>query len=243
VKIQDSFFVDFVNALIIFPFIIPCQQLFMKIFFCLIAFTCYTDAMQKTRQQILTYLNTHPGATALEISRYLDLTAANIRYHLGSLLSSGWVQISGKRGPGGAGRPTKLYNLTSRSLGSNIESLLTIILETLGADNSADEILRTIAEILADKADLKPGNRIQKYNQAVEYLNQLDYHANWEAHPEGPQVILRHCPYREMAKDQDQLCQIDSYLLSILFDTNLELMRKRSFGTNPFSPCIFKPEL
>ena len=199
--------------------------------------------MQKTRQQILTYLNTHPGATALEISRYLDLTPANIRYHLGLLVTSGLIQISGKRGPGGAGRPTKLYNLTSRSLGSNIESLLAVILETLGSDISADETLRSIAEILAEKAGLKPGNRIQKYNQALEYLNQLDYHANWEAHPQGPQVILRHCPYRDIAKDQDQICQIDSYLLSILFDTNLELTRKRSFGTNPFSPCIFKPGL
>jgi len=179
----------------------------------------------------------------LEISRYLDLTPANIRYHLGLLVTSGLIQISGKRGPGGAGRPTKLYNLTSRSLGSNIESLLAVILETLGSDISADETLRSIAGIMAEKAGLKPGNRIQKYNQALEYLNQLDYHANWEAHPQGPQVILRHCPYRDIAKDQDQICQIDSYLLSILFDTNLELTRKRSFGTNPFSPCIFKPRL
>jgi len=215
----------------------------MLIFFCLITFICYTETVQKTRQQILTYLQTHSGATAVEISRYLDLTPANIRYHLGLLVRSGWVQISGKRGPGGAGRPIKLYNLTSRSLGSNIEYLLTVILETLGSDKSADGILRSIAEILAGKAGLKPGNRIQKFNQALEYLNQLDYHANWEAHPEGPQVILRHCPYREMAKDQYRLCQIDSYLLSILFDTNLELSRKRSFGTNPFSPCIFKPKL
>jgi predicted ArsR family transcriptional regulator len=199
--------------------------------------------VQKTRQQILTYLNTHPGATAVDISRYLDLTPANIRYHLGLLVTSGLIQISGKRGPGGAGRPTKLYNLTSRSLGSNIESLLAVILETLGSDISADVTLRSIAEILAEKAGLKPGNRIQRYNQALEYLNQLDYHANWEAHPQGPQVILRHCPYRDIAKDQDQICQIDSYLLSLLFDTNLELARKRSFGTNPFSPCIFKPKL
>ena len=198
--------------------------------------------MQKTRQQILTYLTTHSGATAEEISRYLDLTPANIRYHLGLLVSSGWVQISGKRGPGWAGRPTKLYNLTSRSLGSNIESLLTVILETLNSAHFADETFESIAAVLAQKAALNTRNRIQRYNQALEYLNQLNYHANWEAHPEGPQVVLRHCPYREMAKDQDQLCQIDRALVSILFDTTLELSQKRSFGTNPFSPCIFKPQ-
>ncbi|MCJ7717009.1 MAG: helix-turn-helix domain-containing protein [Anaerolineales bacterium] len=197
--------------------------------------------MQKTRQEILTYLKTHPAATAEEISRYLDLTPANIRYHLGKLVLSGRVQISGKRGQAGAGRPTKLYNLTSRFLGTNIESLLMVILDTLGSDNTANTALSAIAEILADKAGLNPGNRIQRYNQALEYLNQLNYHATWEAHTEGPQVMLRHCPYLDLAKEQDQLCQIDTHLLSLIFNTTLKLTQKREFGINPYSPCIFKP--
>jgi len=199
--------------------------------------------MQPTRQQILAYLNTHPGASAVEISRSLDLTPANIRYHLGLLIDSGWVQISGKRGPGGAGRPINLYNLTSLSLGTNVEILLAAILESLTAKKSTNSDLRSIAETLAAKTNLNQDNRILRFNQALEYLNQMNYHASWEAHPDGPQVIVRHCPYLDLANKSSLLCQFDNHLISILFDIPLELFRKRSFGKNPFSPCIFKPKL
>lgn len=199
--------------------------------------------MQLTRQQILLYLSTHTGATAVEISRSLDLTPANIRYHLGLLIKSGRIQISGKRNAGGSGRPTKLYNLSSQSLGTNIKRLLEVILESLAAKKSASSDLRAIAETLAEKTNLNPDNRILRFNQALEYLNQLNYRASWEANPAGPQVVLRHCPYLDLAKNHSQLCQFDNHLISILFDTSLELSQKRIFGKNPFSPCIFKPKL
>jgi len=231
------------NAIIILPFAVPCQRLFMQKYFCIITNTCYTPLVQSTRQKILAYLNSHPGAAAVEISRSLDLTAANIRYHLGLLIESGWVQISGKRGTGGAGRPIKLYNRTSSTLGTNIELLLGAMLESLAAKKSADSDLLSIAETLAAKTNLNPDNRILRFNQALEYLNKLNYHASWEARPDGPQVMLRHCPYRDLAKDDTQLCQFDNHLVSILFDTSLELTQKRSFGNNPFSPCIFKLKL
>ncbi len=215
----------------------------MQKYFCIITNTCYTPLVQSTRQQILAYLNTHPAASAVEISRSLDLTAANIRYHLGLLIESGWVQISGKRGTGGAGRPIKLYNRTSSSLGTNIELLLGAMLESLAAKKSANSNLRSIAETLAAKTNLNPDNRILRFNQALEYLNQLNYHASWEARPDGPQVMLRHCPYLDLAKNHTQLCQFDNHLISILFDTSLELSQKRIFGKNTYSHCIFKPKL
>jgi len=242
VNIETKFLTISDNAIIILPFAVPCQRLFMQIYFCIITDTCYTLFVQSTRQKILHYLNSHPGATAVEISRSLDLTAANIRYHLGLLINSGWVQISGKRDSGYAGRPIKLYNLTSLSLGTNIELLLAAMLESLATKKSANSDLRAIAETLAAKINLNPDNRILRFNKALEYLNQLNYHASWEARPDGPQVILRHCPYLELAKNHTQLCQFDNHLISILFDTPLELTQKRSFGTNPFSPCIFKPK-
>ena len=214
----------------------------MQKFFCINTGSCYTPLMQSTRQQILAYLNTRPAASAVEISRSLDLTPANIRYHLGLLSESGLVQVSGKRGTGGAGRPIKLYNLTSSSLGTNIELLLGAILESLAVKKPANSNLRSIAETLAAKTNLNPDNRILRFNQALEYLNQLNYRACWEAHPDGPQVMLRHCPYRDLAMDHTHLCQFDNHLISILFDTPLELTQKRSFGKNPFSPCIFKPK-
>jgi len=196
--------------------------------------------MQSTRQQILDYLSNHPGASAADLGRFLEMTAANIRYHLHILVEEGLIQVSGFRPAGGAGRPISLYDLTSRSLGTNLAPLLKAILESISKKKSADSDFLVIADSLAAEANLDQGNRILRFNQALEYLNRLNYHASWEAHPDGPQVFLRHCPYQDLAKDQDHLCLIDNYLISILFDTPLELSQKRSFSKNPFSPCIFK---
>lgn len=193
--------------------------------------------MQATRNHILSYLRKYPHAAVLDIGISLDLTAANIRYHMGLLVDAGLVQITGKRNPGGAGRPILLYNLTPKALGTNIAALLSVLLAWL-VNQDAD--FQSIAEILAGEINLSSANRIFRFNQAVEYLNQMNYHASWEARPEGPQVILRHCPYLDLAESHYGLCQIDTSLISILFNTRMELSKKRIFGKDPFSPCIFK---
>ena len=198
--------------------------------------------MQYTRQQILDYLKIHPGASARDISRSLDQTAANIRYHLGILENSGLVQVSGKRAPGGAGRPILLFNLTSESLGINITPLLSMILEVISAKSTAKNDIRTIAEKLAEKFNPDSKNKITRFNQAIEFLNGQKYHASWEAHPFGPKILLRHCPYQDLAQKHPELCLIDIHLITILFNTPLDLATKRTFNKNPFSPCIFKPK-
>ena len=90
--------------------------------------------MQKTRREILDYLADHPRAAAGEIARYLDLTSANIRYHLDKLSMEGLVQITSERKAGHAGRPILLYNLSPDSLGENlshlIKSLLTVLMDS-----------------------------------------------------------------------------------------------------------------
>ena len=87
--------------------------------------------MQPTRMKILRYLEKFPSSSAREISRYLDMTAANIRYHLEFLVDSEKVQISGERPTGGAGRPILLYTLTSAVIGINLIPLLEAVIESI----------------------------------------------------------------------------------------------------------------
>ena len=197
--------------------------------------------MQSTRMKILRYLEKFPGSSAREISRYLDMTAANIRYHLEFLVDSEKVQISGERPTGGAGRPILLYTLTSAVIGINLIPLLEAVIESIDNISEATLIRQNIAERLAYGYDNNEKNPISRFNQALNYLNTLNYHASWEAHPEGPQIELRHCPYGNLAQTHHGLCLIDIDLITLLFDTPLELTKKRSFGPNPFSPCIFRP--
>jgi predicted ArsR family transcriptional regulator len=197
--------------------------------------------MEKTRERILEYLHDHPGATCGDLGRYLELTSANIRYHLNLLIKSGQVQISGKRQGGGAGRPVLLYNLSSESLGESLQELLGVTLESILDLDDYEEILELIAQRYASKKEIIPGNLISRYNQVIAYLNDLGYHASWQAYAAGPGVDLRHCPYRSMPLLYPVLCQIDQLIISDLFQTELHLVKRRSFSTNPFSTCQFRP--
>lgn len=196
--------------------------------------------MQPTRREILNYLQHNPSISAGELARVLDMTPANIRYHLDILLEKGEVQISGQRPAGGAGRPIYLYNLSSQTLGDSLPELLEAVFESFENHSDPDLIIDMIASSLANEYWPGKGNRITLFNQAVEYLNGLNYHASWGAHPDGPRVELRHCPYRDLAQTNPLICQVDQLFLTKLFQLPLFLTQKRVFGNNPFSPCIFQ---
>jgi len=199
--------------------------------------------MQATRNQILNYLQNHPPSSAGEIARYLQMTSANIRYHLGILKTEGAVTDVGQRPAGGAGRPILLYTLASNSLGDNLVPLLSGLLTALERDKDQNPTLDQLVEILIPDQWGKTRNRIQRFNKAVAFLNSKHYHASWEARPQGPRVILRHCPYQHLAQTHPILCRMDERLLSRIFGTKLELTQKRNFGKNPFSPCVFHTTL
>jgi predicted ArsR family transcriptional regulator len=197
--------------------------------------------MQSTRAEILDYLITHSDSSAADLGRFLEMTPANIRYHLAILEQEGLVQVSGQRTGGYAGRPILLYNLTSHTLGENILELLGILLEALGEGEGYRVMLDRITGFILEDVQSEPGSLISSYNQAVLFLNDRHYRASWKATPGGPQIELQHCPYRDLAKTHPQLCQIDEQVISSIFNTELALTQKREFGKNPFSPCIFKP--
>ncbi len=196
--------------------------------------------MQITREKILKYLRDHPPASAGEISRYLKMTAANIRYHLDQMQKRGLVDVTGTRPAGGVGRPILLYSLTSSSLGENLMPLLEAFLSLINESQQMEEKVRPIVQNLINGKVKGSLNRVQRFNEGIEFLNTMNYHASWEARPQGPRVELRHCPYRSLAQTHPVLCQVDEILLGELFGTELVLSQKRAFGKNPFSPCVFQ---
>ncbi len=196
--------------------------------------------MQLTRERILAYLQGHPPSSTEEISRYLEMTSANIRYHLNILEETGYVRVSGERSPGGAGRPILLYSLTSLTMGNNVIPLLGGLLSMINETETPDQVLIEVVENLIQGKLEERKNRVQRFNQGVEFLNSMHYHASWEARPQGPQVELRHCPYQDLPLAYPILCQLDQVLLQRVFGVELALIKRRAFGRNPFSPCIFQ---
>ncbi len=196
--------------------------------------------MQSTRSRIIHFLRSNSAASAGDLARALDMTTANIRYHLKILLEEGHLQITGQRQAGGAGRPIFLYGLSPGFLGENLEILLGALLELVDGEDRSP--YQDTAQILADHDYPHQTNRISRYNLAIERLNEFRYHASWQARPDGPQVELRHCPYRDLALTHPQICLIDQELVSRLFDIPMEMIQKRDFGQNPYSPCIFSSQ-
>jgi len=195
--------------------------------------------MQVTRDRILTYLGKHPPSSAGEISRYLEMTPANIRYHLDILVEEGLVCGSGERPAGGVGRPILLFSLTSNSLGDNLSPLLEVLLSELTDSENQEQTINQITEILIKGKLERKRSRVQRFNEGIEFLNSMHYHASWEARPQGPQVALRHCPYQDLAQNYPILCQLDEKLLQEIFGTKMNLIQKRDLGKDPLSPCLF----
>jgi predicted ArsR family transcriptional regulator len=198
--------------------------------------------MQPTRKRILSYLEVHPPASADEVGRYLEMTPANIRYHLDILEREGLIQSSGTRSTGGAGRPIQLYSLTSFSLGENLTPLLEGMLSVLKESDSRDQTLVDITETLLEGKATKRKYRIQRFNQGVELLNSMHYHASWEAHQQGPRVELRNCPYRDLADRHPILCQMDQLLLERMFGTEFRVIQLKTQEKRPIYPCIFQAD-
>jgi predicted ArsR family transcriptional regulator len=91
------------------------------------------------------------------------------------------------------------------------------LLAEAGALNE-DEASRmeVLAKRLADGVDLSGQPTAKRLNLIVEKLNQMHYHAHWEAGAEGPRVLFGHCPYAAVVGKHPELCEMDTNLLSIL---------------------------
>lgn len=195
--------------------------------------------MQLTRQQILDYLNENRMATPIDLSRALQVTAANIRHHLHILETSGFVEVVGQQPGRGRGRPMQIYSLTENARRHNLEGLSSALLQTLlvkGSDN-ADPLAQVAAAL---RGTFEPaGNIHARLNQSIEKLNQLQYQASWEASPGGPRIILRNCPYALILHEYPQLCQMDASLISGMLQQPFEQTVKLERHPDGAPHCAF----
>jgi predicted ArsR family transcriptional regulator len=174
--------------------------------------------MASTRQLILEHLQRRFPASAVDLSRALGLTAANIRHHLAILVKEGALADSSVRPAQGRGRPARLYSLAgqarSHNLGGLASALLDGFLEDYGDNQAA---LHSLAERMAVTTQQSgPSTLTRRLNLAVSRLNQLKYEARWEARTRAPQVIFGHCPYAEILDEHPELCRLDAHLLEAL---------------------------
>ena len=199
------------------------------------------ETAEPTRERILTYLREHRVATASGLSLSWGLTRADMRYHLNQLVEEGLVERSEQDThlPSRRGRPPQSYRLAVQTSPDNFSELCHALL-TAYLKNVTDvkpyllELARSLAGELAPQA-----NPARQFNQAVIALNQMRYHARWEAHASGPRVLLRSCPYAAILPDHPELCQLDQHLLEILLTLPVKHIARMNLETGHPPACVF----
>jgi len=189
--------------------------------------------MTTARQKALSYLNKVRSASAREISRSLKMSAANVRHHLRVLASDGRLEVISVRGHDGRGRPEKIYSIPRAALGDNLSGLSDALL----AEAGSGVWVEVLARRLAGESSLKSEPVAKRLNLLIEKLNQMKYHARWEAGPEGPRVIFGHCPYAAIIEKHPELCRMDEAMLKELMGQSAEQLMK--IGHDGSLSCVF----
>lgn len=170
------------------------------------------------RRKILAYMTKYRTSSAREISRGLKMSAATVRHHLRILLSDGRLESASVRLRAARGRPEKVYSIPLAALGDNLSALS----EALLAETGRTVGIEALAKRLAGESDFASQPIARRLNLVVEKLNQMNYHARWEAGSEGPRVIFSHCPYMAIVAKHPELCKMDALLLEKLMGTSAE---------------------
>jgi predicted ArsR family transcriptional regulator len=77
----------------------------------------------------------------------------------------------------------------------------------------------------------------KRLNLAVESLNQMNYHAHWEAGSEGPRMVFGHCPYAAIIARHPELCAMDQAILREV--TGESAVQISKTGQEGSSVCVF----
>ncbi len=189
--------------------------------------------MTTARQKILTYLNKSHTASAREISRSLKMSAAAVRHHLRVLIADGRLEMVSVRERESRGRPEKVYSLPSAALGNNLSALSEALLTEAGSG----VLMEALAKRIVGETDFDHQPLAKRLNLAIEKLNQMNYHAHWEAGSLGPRLVFDHCPYAAIIAKHPELCRMDEAMLKQWMGQSVTQAFKA--GREGSSVCVF----
>lgn len=185
-----------------------------------------------TRQRILNHLKRAHRASAREIARALNLSAPNVRHHLGVLASDGRVEAGAVVKQGERGRPEKFYALSQAALGDNLEGLVEALLSVEGSMLKVE----SLASHILDASQFTNLPIPKRLALLVEKLNERHYQARWEAGADGPRVIFGRCPYAAVIEGHPELCRMDASMLGNVLGKEVRQLGRIEKGQGM---CVF----
>ena len=195
-----------------------------------------------TSDRIIDYLNNHPPSSTAELSSALLLTKADIRYHLNHLQKIGLVTRTIRNKQSGAGRPGYYYAKTFDSPISGYQLIARVCTEILfnqKVDLQPGEALAKVVDGISGSIPDIPFVGTQRLGAAVQTLISLGYRSTWEARLEHPILLLRNCPYLDLALEQPGLCRMDHLLVEKLTGWKCELTQRIRDDIHQIPACRF----
>lgn len=195
---------------------------------------------QSTVLEILKLLRANPPLTIAEISQRLNLTKANIRYHIARLSDNGQIKTftqSSKQAKNRPGRPAKVFTVSDQVYPDNINELMQIWFSLSGLES---ETLQAAAQLLAKYFSVEVSQQqsiFQTMNLIITELNRRHYAARWEIKSDGPVLYFHNCPYKSLVTQHPQLCEFDQYLITAL--TGLKIIPQYTIAKDKKNRCMF----
>lgn len=186
--------------------------------------------VQVTRRRILELLLSRQGRLGVEgLAQHLGLAPITVRHHLGILEHEGLIQVDKVHQK--VGRPRYEYSLTElgqEAFPKQYDRLSSLMVEETKArlgEEMLVELFRSLGLRWAQEAThgMPVADFRERLDRAVEELGRGGYMAEWRQTEEGYFIYLRNCPYLQVAREHEVLCEMDTQLIGGLMASPAEL--------------------
>lgn len=207
--------------------------------------------MQSTRQEILEILKEEKQATVEDLAERLELTPMTIRHHLNVLQAQNLVVASKVRRSKTVGRPRLVYTLTEaadelfpQSYSNLALHLVSEVKDTVG-EEEVESIFRRVADrVVRDApAPVEGQNFEERLDQVVGFLEEQGFISRWEITEQGYVVSNINCPYRQVSREHDEVCIVDTEILTRLLGVVPKRLSSMRLGEDSCSFLVLPPEL
>jgi predicted ArsR family transcriptional regulator len=205
--------------------------------------------MSKTRQIILEVLSQRGPLPIGEIARAAHHSPMALRYHMTQLIAEGLVEVKDVAHRESVGRPVIRYALADKAserLPKQYDQLAVQLLdeinETLG-EKDKRALLRRVGRRMAKTASAKwrKTARIEwRLERTVEFLMARGYMPHWEKHNGEHTLHICNCPYRQVALEHRQVCDMDIAMIAELLATPAKM---KCCIANHDGQCVFSVKL
>ena len=182
--------------------------------------------MSKTRQTILETLSQSGPLPVAALARAARLSPIALRYHLTLLAREGLIVRHDVKHRGSVGRPQGRYALAEpaherlpKQYNALAAQLLDQVAETLGAQQARAMLRRAGRRAAAAAPAPRPGASSEsRMKRATQFLSQRGYMARWEKSNGDLRLSVCNCPFRQVALEHREICEIDIAMIGALLD-------------------------